>query len=329
MVRVRAEPATNSGDVLATCAARIVGPAAIKNSPYRRSPRGNSRGIRDPQRLFSQELCHLGYVEGKNVIIEWRWAENQPEPIPRLAAELAGLGVDVIVTGGTAPARALKNATRTIPIVMALVGDPVRTGLVDSLARPGANLAGFSDFMPALTAKRLEILKELVPQATRVVMMLNQTNPNTKVELDAARTAATALGIELISLEISEPATLEAAFAKVVQHRAGAFTLLTDPMLYSQRSRIVKLVAEHPLPAMYPQPEFAEAGGLISYGQNSRETFRRSAIYVDRILKGMKPGDLPVEQPSKFEMVVNMKTAKALGVTIPQSVLVRADMVIE
>jgi len=162
-----------------------------------------------------------------------------------------------------------------------------------------------------------------------VAVMLIQTNPNTKVEFEAARTAAKALGIELIPLEISEPATLEAAFAKVVQHRAGAFTLLTDPMLYSQRSRIVKLVAEHPLPAMYPQPEFAEAGGLISYGQNSRETFRRSAIYVDRILKGTKPGDLPVEQPSKFEMVVNLKTAKTLGVTIPQSVLVRADRVIE
>jgi putative ABC transport system substrate-binding protein len=251
----------------------------------------SSRGLPRDSRsagAFSQELCQLGYIEGKNVIIEWRWAENQPEPIPRLAAELAGLGVDVIVTGGTAPPRALKNATRTIPIIMALVGDPVGTGLVDSLARPGANLTGFSDFAPALTAKRLEILKELAPQASRVVVMLNQTNPNTKVELDAARTAAKALGIELIPLEISETATLEAAFAKVVQHRAGAFTLLTDPMLYSQRTRIVKLVAEHPLPAMYPQPEFAEAGGLISYGQNSRETFRRSAIYVDN-LKGPSP----------------------------------------
>jgi putative ABC transport system substrate-binding protein len=180
-----------------------------------------------------------------------------------------------------------------------------------------------------LTAKRLEILKELAPQASRVVVMLNQTNPNTKVEFEAARTAAKALGIELIPLEISEPGTLEAAFGKVMPYRAGAFTVLTDPMLYSQRSRIVKLVADRPLPAMYPQPEFAEAGGLISYGQNSRETFRRSAIYVDRILKGTKPADLPVEQPSKFEMVVNMKTAKALGVTIPQAILVRADRVIE
>jgi putative ABC transport system substrate-binding protein len=176
---------------------------------------------------FLQELRHLGYVEGRNVVIEWRWAENQPEQIPRLAAELAGLGVDVIVTGGTAPARALKNATRTIPIVMALVEDPVGTGLVDSLARPGANLTGFSDFAPALTAKRLEILKEIAPQASRVVVMLNQTNPNIKLELEAARAAARALGIELIPLEISEPSTLEAAFAKVVQHRAGAFTVLT------------------------------------------------------------------------------------------------------
>jgi putative ABC transport system substrate-binding protein len=212
---------------------------------------------------------------------------------------------------------------------MALVGDPVGTGLVDSLARPGANLTGFSDFAPALTAKRLEILKEFAPQASRVAVMLNQTNPNTRVEFDAASNAAKALGIELIPLEISEPATLEGAFAKIVQQRPGAFTLLTDPMLYSQRSRIVKLVAEHPLPAMYPQPEFVEAGGLISYGQNSRETFRRSAIYVDRILKGARPGDLPIEQPTKFEMVVNIKTAKALGVTMPQSILLRADRVIE
>jgi len=322
-------------NLLATFAAGSLAPRALLAQQQVKTPRigvllaGTPAGFAIRTEAFLQELRHLGYVEGKNVIIEWRWAENQPEQIPRLAAELAGLGVDVIVTGGTAPARALKNATRTIPIVMALVGDPVGTGLVDSLARPGANLTGFSDFAPALTAKRLEILKELAPQASRVAVMLNQTNPNTKVEFEAARTAAKALGIELIPLEISEPATLEAAFAKVVQHRAGAFTLLTDPMLYSQRSRIVKLVAEHPLPAMYPQPEFAEAGGLISYGQNSRETFRRSAIYVDRILKGTKPGDLPVEQPSKFEMVVNLKTAKTLGVTIPQSILVRADRVIE
>jgi putative ABC transport system substrate-binding protein len=321
-------------NLLAALTAGSLAPRALLAQQPTKTPRigvllaGTPAGFALRTEAFLQELRQLGYVEGKNVIIEWRWAENQPVQIPRLAAELAGLGVDVIVTGGTAPAKALKNGTRTIPIVMALVGDPVGTGLVESLARPGANLTGFSDFAPALTAKRLEILKELAPQTSRVVVMLNQTNPNTKVELEAARTAAKALGIELIPLEICEPATLEAAFAKVVQHRAGAFTLLTDPMLYSQRSRIVKLVAEHPLPAMYPQPEFAEAGGLISYGQNSRETFRRSAVYVDRILKGTKPGDLPVEQPSKFEMVVNLKTAKALGVTIPQSVLVRADRVI-
>jgi putative ABC transport system substrate-binding protein len=322
-------------NLLAAFAVASLAPRALLAQQPAKIPRigvllaGTPAGFAVRTEAFLQELRQLGYVEGKNVVIEWRWAENQPDQIPRLAAELAGLSLDVIVTGGTSSARALKTATRTIPIVMALVGDPVGTGLVDSLARPGANLTGFSDFAPALTAKRLEILKELAPQASRVAVMLNQTNPNTRVEFDAARNAAKALGIELIPLEISEPATLEAAFAKIMQQRPGAFTLLTDPMLYSQRSRIVKLVAEHPLPAMYPQPEFVDAGGLISYGQNSRETFRRSAIYVDRILKGTRPGDLPIEQPTKFEMVVNMKTAKALGVTMPQSILVRADRVIE
>jgi putative ABC transport system substrate-binding protein len=325
----------NRRNFFAVLAAASVAPRAVWAQPQGKTARigillaGTPAGFAVRTEAFLQELHNLGYVEGKNVVIEWRWAENQPEQIPRLAAELAASGVDVIVTGGTASAKALKNATRTIPIVMALVGDPVGTGLVDSLARPGANLTGFSDFAPALTAKRLEILKELAPQVSRMIVMMNPTNPNTRGELEAARTAAKALQLELQPLEVSEPGTLEAAFAKAVQPRAGAFTVLTDPMLYSQRSRIVKLVAEHPLPAMYPQPEFADAGGLISYGQNSRETFRRSAIYVDRILKGTKPGDLPVEQPTKFEMVVNLKTARALGVTIPQSVLVRADRVIE
>ncbi|HEV7820871.1 MAG TPA: ABC transporter substrate-binding protein, partial [Burkholderiales bacterium] len=307
-------------DVLVAIAAGPLAPRASFAQPQPKTAHigvllaGTPAGFAPRTEAFLQELRRLGYVEGKNLVIEWRWAENQPERIPRLAAELVGLNVDVIVTGGTSPARALKNATRTIPIVMALVGDPVATGLVESLARPGANLTGFSDFAPAMTAKRLEILKEIAPQASRVAVLLNQTNPNGQVELNAARTAASALGIQLLALEISEPATLEAAFEKAAQQRAGAFTVLTDPMLYSQRTRIVTLVANQRLPAMYPQPEYAEAGGLISYGQNSRETFRRSAVYVDRILKGTKPADLPIEQPSIFEMVVNAKTAKTLGI---------------
>jgi putative ABC transport system substrate-binding protein len=290
---------------------------------------GTPAGFAIRTEAFLQELRSLGYVEGKNVGIEWRWAENRPEQIPRLAAELVALRVDVIVTGGTSASRALKNATRTIPIVMALVGDPIGTGLVDSLAQPGGNLTGFSDFGPALTAKRLEILKELAPRASGVVVMLNPTNPNTRVELEAARAAAGALGIQLLPLEVSDPGTLEAAFSTMAQHRGRAFTVLTDPMLYSQRDRIVQLVTQNRLPAMYPQPEFAEAGGLVSYGQDSRETFRRSAIYVDRILRGAKPGELPIEQPSKLEMVINLKTARALGVAIPPALLLRADRVIE
>jgi putative ABC transport system substrate-binding protein len=290
---------------------------------------GTPAGFRIRTEAFLQELRNLGYVEGKNVSIEWRWAENKPERIAGLAAEIVGLGVDVIVTGGTSPARALKSATRTIPIVVALFGDPVGTGLVESLARPGGNLTGFSDFAPALSAKRLEILKELAPRASRVVVMLNPTNPNTGVELEAARAAAGSLGMELLPLEVSDPGTLEAAFSTMALHRSQAFTVLTDPMLYSQRDRIVQLVMKSGLRAMYPQPEFAEGGGLVSYGQDSRETFRRSAIYVDRIFRGAKPADLPVEQPSKFELVINLKTARALGLAVPQSLLLRADRVID
>jgi putative ABC transport system substrate-binding protein len=290
---------------------------------------GTPAGFRIRTEAFLQELRNLGYVEGKNVSIEWRWAENKPERIAGLATEIAGLGVDVIVTGGTSAAKALKSATRTIPIVVALFGDPVGTGLVESLARPGGNLTGFSDFAPALSAKRLEILKELAPRASRVVVMLNPTNPNTGVELEAARAAAGSLGMELLPLEVSDPGTLEAAFSTMALRRAQAFTVLTDPMLYSQRDRIVQLVMKSQLRAMYPQPEFAEGGGLVSYGQDSRETFRRSAIYVDRIFRGAKPADLPVEQPSKFELVINLRTAKALGFVVPQSLLLRADRVIE
>jgi putative tryptophan/tyrosine transport system substrate-binding protein len=321
--------------LLVALAAGLLGPRAVSAQQQAKISRigfllaGTPAGFKIRTEAFLQELRNLGYVEGNNVSIEWRWAENKPEQIPRLAAELAGLGVDVIVTGGTSAARALKNATRTIPIVMALVGDPVGTGLVDSLARPGGNLTGFSDFAPALTAKRLQILKELAPRASGAVVMLNPTNPNTRVELEAARAAAGALGIQLLPLEVSDPGTLEAAFSTMAQHRARAFTVLTDPMLYSQRNRIVQLVTKSQLPAIYPQSEYAEAGGLISYGQDSRETFRRSAIYVDRILRGAKPADLPVEQPSKFELVINLKTARALGLAMPRPLLLRADRIIE
>jgi len=289
---------------------------------------GTREGFAIRTEAFLHELRRLGYVEGRNVELEWRWADNRPERISALAAELVSQAPDVIVTGGTAAARALKEATRTIPIVMALVGDPVATGLVDSLGRPGGNLTGFSDYAPALTGKRLEMLKEIAG-ASRAIAVVNPTNPNTRVEWDGARSAAAALGIELIAVEVSDPRTLEAALAKLGRHRAHGLTVLTDPMLYSQRARIVALVAKNRVPAVYPQPEFAESGGLISYGQDSRETFRRSAAYVDRILKGASPAELPVEQPSKFELVINLKTAAALGVAIPAALLQRADRVIE
>jgi putative ABC transport system substrate-binding protein len=289
---------------------------------------GTPAGFAIRTEAFLQELRRLGYVEGQNVRLDWRWAENRPERIPVLAAELVALDPDVIVTGGTSAAKALKDATRTIPIVMALVGDPVATGLVQSLARPGGNLTGFSDYAPALTGKRLEILQE-IGQASRVIALINPTNPNTRVEWQGARSAADGLGIELIAIEVSDAGTLEKALANLGRHRAQGLTVLTDPMLYSQRARIVALVAKNRLPAVYPQPEFADSGGFVSYGQDSRETFRRSAVYVDRILKGTSPAELPIEQPSKFELVINLKAAGALGVPVPRSLFLRADRVIE
>jgi len=281
---------------------------------------------------FRQGLRDLGYVEGRNVVIEYRSAEGKRERLPALAAELVALKVDVIVAGNTPAALAAKQATTTLPIVFTSVVDPVTDGLVASLARPGGNVTGLSNLAPELVGKRLELLKQAVPGVSRVAALWQPGVFPERTDQDmlkAADVAARALGVRLQFVEARGPADIDRAFADMTKARAGALTVLGSPMFINERRRLVDLAAKNRLPAVYPAREFVDAGGLMSYGPNLADLFRRAATYVDKILKGTKPADLPVEQPTKFELVINAKTAKALGVTIPQSLLGRADEVIE
>jgi len=278
---------------------------------------------------FVEGLRDLGYVEGRTVAIDWKWGEDRADRLPDLAAELVRLQVDVIVTGGTPAARTLKNATRAIPIVMAIVGDPVAAGLVDSLARPGGNATGFSIVATDLSGRRLQLLKEIIPGLSSVAVLSNIENPQSQSELRETQIAARRLDLRLHSAPISADISMEKAFEKIKKEPVQALIVVTDAILYSQRSQILDLAAGNRLPAMYPYREFPEAGGLISYAPSDRDLFRRAASYVDRILKGANPGDLPVEQPTKFELVINLKTAKALGIEISNNLLSLADQVIE
>jgi putative tryptophan/tyrosine transport system substrate-binding protein len=278
---------------------------------------------------FVEGLRDLGYVEGRTVAIEWKWGQDRDDLLPDLAAELVRSQVDVIVTGGTPPTKALKNATRTIPIVMAIVGDPVAAGLVDSLARPGGNVTGFSIVATDLSGRRLQLLKEIVPGLSSVAVMSNLANPQSQMELRETQSAARRLDLRLHSVPISADTSIGNAFEKIKKEPVQALIVVTDAILYSQRSQILDLAAGNRLPAMYPYRDFPEAGGLMSYAPSDRDLFRRAASYVDRILKGANPGDLPVEQPTKFEFVLNLKTTKALGLTVPPSLLALADEVIE
>ncbi|MBI4587724.1 MAG: ABC transporter substrate-binding protein [Candidatus Rokubacteria bacterium] len=279
---------------------------------------------------FLQGLRDLGYVEGRNVALEYRWAEGKLDPLSDLAAELVRLKVDVIVTH-TAPAiQAAKKATSTVPIVMAAVGDPVVTGLVASLARPGGNITGLSLLAPELAGKRLELLKETLPKLSRVAVLWNSASPAMVHTFRQALVAAETLGVKFQSLEVQgDPTDFERAFSAITRERPDGLFVTLDPFTSRHRGRIAELAAKHRVPAMYELREFVDAGGLMAYGPSSRDLWRRAATYVDKILKGAKPADLPVEQPTKFELVVNLKTAKALGLTIPQSVLIRADHVIQ
>jgi ABC-type uncharacterized transport system substrate-binding protein len=282
---------------------------------------------------FRQGLRDLGYVEGRNVVIEYRDAEGKVERLPALAAELVTLKVDVILAeGGTLGPRVAMQATRTIPIVFAAAGDPVGSGLVTSLARPSGNVTGLSGLNPELIGKRLELLKQAVPGVDRVAVLRQPGalgERTAKDMLKAADVAARALGVQPQFIEARDPDEFARAFSDMTSARAGALTLLPSARFLREHRRLVDLAAKNRLPAVYTSREFVDAGGLMSYGASEPDLFRRAATYVDKILKGAKPGDLPVEQPTKFELVINLKTAKALGLTIPQSVLAHADDLIQ
>jgi putative ABC transport system substrate-binding protein len=275
-----------------------------------------------------QGLRDLGYVEGKNIVIESRWAEGQYDRLPELAAELVRLNVSLIVTHGTPGSRAAKQATATVPIVMTVSGDAVATGLVQSIARPGANITGLTYFFPELNAKRLELLKEAVPRISRVGVLLNPGNPANGPVLKAMEAAAASLGLELHQFEVSGPDEFASAFSAMAEIRVEAVEIIDDAMLIANAPRIADFATKSRLPAIGFR-EFVEGGGLMAYAVDFPAIWRRAASFVDKILKGAKPADLPVEQATKFELVVNLKTAKALGITIPPSILARADEVIE
>jgi putative tryptophan/tyrosine transport system substrate-binding protein len=277
---------------------------------------------------FRQGLRDLGYIEGKNIVIEYRYAEGKLDRLPELAAELVSLKVDLIVTSGPA-SRAAKNATKTIPIVFAGVQDPVATGLVDSLAMPGGNVTGLSILAPELGGKRLELLKEVVPKITRVAFFWGGLGPGAPVSVKETRAAAEALGLQFQSLEVRDSKDFDGAFKAITKNRAQALLTNPGPIINTHQARIVEFAAKNRLPAMYAAPESVDAGGLMFYGPNPTDQYRRAAVYVDKILKGAKPADIPVEQPTKFEFIINLKAAKQIGLTIPPNVLARADKVIK
>jgi ABC-type uncharacterized transport system substrate-binding protein len=275
-----------------------------------------------------QRLRELGWTEGRNVAIEYRWGEGRGERAAEIAAEFVRIKVDVIVTSGTPQVIAAKQATSLIPIVFASAGDPVGSGLVASLARPGGNVTGLSSQMTDTAAKRLEFLREVVPSLRRLAIMVNVSNPLAVLEMVEAQAAVATLGLEVITSEIRRAEDIVPAF-EAFNGRADALYVITDPLMNTFRIRINTLALGSRLPTMYGTREFVEAGGLMSYGSNFADQFRRAAHYVDKILRGAKPGDIPVEQPTKFDLVVNLTTAKALGLTVPPSLLSVADEVIE
>ena len=278
---------------------------------------------------FRQGLRDLGYTEGHNIVVEYRYAEGRPERLPGLAAELVRLKMDIIAAETTPASLAAKRATTTIPIVMTVVADPVVSGLVSSLARPGGNITGMSLQLPDVTAKRLQLLQEIVPKARRVAILWNSASPVTPPQFRAAEEAARVLGMQLESLGVQAPDDFERALQAATRRGTGALLVLDDFLLTRHIRWIAELTRKTRLPAMAGITGFGEAGGLVSYGPNFSDVSRRAATYVDRILKGAKPGDLPIEQPTNFELVINLKTAKALGLTIPPSFLLRAGRVIE
>jgi putative tryptophan/tyrosine transport system substrate-binding protein len=281
------------------------------------------------QETIVRMLRDLGYVKGKNIAFEFRFADGKLDRLPALADELVRLKVDVLLTPGTPGALALKKATRTIPIVFSDVTDPVAAGLVDSLARPGGNITGFSSIEAVLAGKRLELLKETVSKLSRVSVLWDPRNPTSTQEWKESQRAARELGLQLHSMEVSSSDKYEGAFKEAIRARSGALAVLSNPLAASNQQQIAELAARNRLPAIYVQESFISSGGLMSYGPDQTERYRRIAVFVDKILKGTKPADLPVEQPTKFEFIINLKVAKQIGLTIPPNVLARADKVIK
>jgi putative ABC transport system substrate-binding protein len=278
---------------------------------------------------FRQGLRDLGWVEGKNVSIEYRYSQGKSDRLPDLAAELVRLKVDIIVTSASTDAVAAKSATRTIPIVTASAGDPVASGLVESLARPGGNVTGLSQISPELAGKRLELLREIAPKLSSVAVLWNPQGTASPLGWKEIQAPARKLGVQLHSLEARSPDDFGKAFKDATNAHAGAIVVMPDPLFAGNLKRIAELAAKNRLPSIFHLREYADSGGLVTYGPDRTDMFRRAATYVDKILKGAKPADLPVEQPTKFELVINKKAAKALGLTIPQSLLIMADEVIE
>ena len=278
---------------------------------------------------FPQGMRELGYIEGKNLAIEWRFADGKSERLPGLAAELVALKVDVIMTAGTQAISAAQKATTTIPIVMGGANDPVGSGFVTSLARPGGNITGPSLLLEDITPKQLELLLAMVPKLSRLAVLVNPANVSSATLLKNVETAARRANIKVLPRETRTPQEIENAFSMMALENAGAVIMASDALFTQQMRKIAELAAKYRLPLIAPFREYVEAGVLMSYGQNFADHFRRAAIYVDKILKGAKPDDLPVEQPTRFELVINLKTAKALGIKPPESILLRADKVIE
>jgi putative ABC transport system substrate-binding protein len=313
--------------LLTTVSARAQQPAKVPRIGYLSGVSISALAARIE--AFRLGLRELGYVEGKNIVIEWRSAEGNLDRISEIAAELVRLKVDVIVSPGPTVTRVVKEATSTIPIVMASDTDPVSSGFIVSLARPGGNITGLASLAPEVGGKQLELLKEISPKISRVAVIGNSTNPGDAQALRETVLAAGSFEVYLRYLDILDPKDIENAFRAAAKGRADALLVLGNPILNNQRKQVVDLAVKQRLPATYTRPEFIEAGGLMYYGTSYNDLFRRAATYVDKILKGAKPAELPVEQPKKFEFIINLKAAKQIGLTIPPTVLYRADKVIK
>jgi len=301
-------------------------PAKVPKLGWLGAGAGPSSGVSE---LFWREFRKLGYVEGKNIATEYRYADNKLDRLPALADELVRLKVELLVTGGTNAALAARNATKTIPILFLNVSDPVADGLVDSLARPGGNITGFTIISGVLAGKRFELLKETVPKLSRVAVLWDPKNRGSAGQWKESQLAARELGLQLHSMEVSSADKFESAFNEAIRVRSAALTVTQNPLLTSRQKEVIDLAAKNWLPAIYNQGDYVESGGLMSYGTDQAEPYRRAASMVDKILKGRKPADLPVEQPMKFELIINLKAAKQIGLTVPPNVLARADKVIK